>query len=80
SCNMYGGSPLMLRPVPKIGIIAFVTILYVSFSSSCLILCFCRALDPISLPYKASQLVKQHLLNFVRSLSTVLAFAYCLPR
>lgn len=38
----------------------------------------CRALDPVVLPTAASQLVKQRLLNFVRSLSTVLAFAYCL--
>ncbi|KAJ9670244.1 hypothetical protein PVL29_026657 [Vitis rotundifolia] len=38
----------------------------------------CRALDPIILPTEASQVVKQRLLNFVRSLSTVLAFACCL--
>ncbi|KAL2498937.1 Mechanosensitive ion channel protein 2 [Abeliophyllum distichum] len=38
----------------------------------------CRALDPMILPTEASQVVKQRLLNFVRSLSTVLAFAYCL--
>ncbi|KAJ7965815.1 Mechanosensitive ion channel protein chloroplastic-like [Quillaja saponaria] len=38
----------------------------------------CRALDPVVLPSEASQVVKQRLLNFVRSLSTVLAFAYCL--
>ncbi|XP_065875096.1 mechanosensitive ion channel protein 2, chloroplastic [Euphorbia lathyris] len=38
----------------------------------------CRALDPLILPTEASQVVKQRLLNFVRSLSTVLAFAYCL--
>ncbi|CAI9111450.1 OLC1v1011672C2 [Oldenlandia corymbosa var. corymbosa] len=38
----------------------------------------CRALDPVVLPTEASQLVKQRLLTFVRSLSTVLAFAYCL--
>ncbi|XP_075648974.1 mechanosensitive ion channel protein 3, chloroplastic isoform X2 [Castanea sativa] len=37
----------------------------------------CRALDPVVLPSEASQAVKQRLLNFVRSLSTVLAFAYC---
>ncbi|CAK7347259.1 unnamed protein product [Dovyalis caffra] len=39
---------------------------------------FCRALDPVVLPSEASQAVKQRLLNFVRSLSTVVAFAYCL--
>nr|GMD58323.1 Mechanosensitive ion channel protein 2, chloroplastic [Ipomoea batatas] len=39
---------------------------------------FCRALDPMMLPTEASQIVKQRLLNFIRSLSTVLAFAYCL--
>lgn len=38
----------------------------------------CNALDPIVLPTVASQTVKQRLLNFVQSLSTVLAFAYCL--
>ncbi|KAF4360116.1 hypothetical protein F8388_015985 [Cannabis sativa] len=38
----------------------------------------CRALDPVVLSSEASQAVKQRLLNFVRSLSTVLAFAYCL--
>ncbi|GFP92009.1 mechanosensitive ion channel protein 2 chloroplastic [Phtheirospermum japonicum] len=38
----------------------------------------CRALDPMMLPTEAGQIVKQRLLNFVRSLSTVLAFAYCL--
>ncbi|KAK6150344.1 hypothetical protein DH2020_015276 [Rehmannia glutinosa] len=38
----------------------------------------CRALDPMTLPTEAGQIVKQRLLNFVRSLSTVLAFAYCL--
>lgn len=39
-----------------------------------------RALDPVALPSEASQVVKQRLLNFVRSLSTVLAFAYCFSR
>lgn len=38
----------------------------------------CRALDPLILQSEASQAVKQRLLNFVQSLSTVLAFAYCL--
>ncbi|XP_027768661.1 mechanosensitive ion channel protein 2, chloroplastic-like isoform X3 [Solanum pennellii] len=38
----------------------------------------CRALDPMVLPTEASQIVKQRLLNFVKSLSTVLASAYCL--
>ncbi|KAK4480131.1 hypothetical protein RD792_013188 [Penstemon davidsonii] len=38
----------------------------------------CRAVDPMTLPTEAGQIVKQRLLNFVRSLSTVLAFAYCL--
>ncbi|XVF17360.1 hypothetical protein REPUB_Repub10bG0114400 [Reevesia pubescens] len=37
----------------------------------------CRTLDPLVLLTEASQIVKQRLLNFVRSLSTVLAFAYC---
>ncbi|XP_020212308.1 mechanosensitive ion channel protein 2, chloroplastic isoform X2 [Cajanus cajan] len=38
----------------------------------------CRALDPLVLPSETSQVVKQRLLNFVRSLSTVISFAYCL--
>jgi MscS family membrane protein len=38
----------------------------------------CRSLDPVVLPSEASQLVKFRLLTFVRSLSTVLAFAFCL--
>ncbi|KAF5180107.1 Mechanosensitive ion channel protein 2 protein [Thalictrum thalictroides] len=38
----------------------------------------CRALNPVVLPSEASQVVKQRLLNFARSLSTVLAFAFCL--
>ncbi|KAK2973503.1 hypothetical protein RJ640_020165 [Escallonia rubra] len=38
----------------------------------------CRALDPVVVSSEASQIVKQRLLTFVRSLSTVLAFAYCL--
>ncbi|KAK7307262.1 hypothetical protein VNO77_40164 [Canavalia gladiata] len=38
----------------------------------------CRALEPVVLPSETSQIVKERLLNFVRSLSTVLAFAYCL--
>ncbi|KAI7733069.1 hypothetical protein M8C21_033426, partial [Ambrosia artemisiifolia] len=38
----------------------------------------CRALDPIVLSSEASQIVKNRLLTFVKSLSTVLAFAYCL--
>ncbi|XP_051137468.1 mechanosensitive ion channel protein 2, chloroplastic-like isoform X2 [Andrographis paniculata] len=38
----------------------------------------CRTLDPMSLPTEGGQIVKQRLLTFVRSLSTLLAFAYCL--
>ncbi|XP_077216141.1 mechanosensitive ion channel protein 2, chloroplastic-like [Tasmannia lanceolata] len=38
----------------------------------------CRVLDHVILPSDASQAVKQRLLTFVGSLSTVLAFAYCL--
>ncbi|KAF2311732.1 hypothetical protein GH714_026446 [Hevea brasiliensis] len=40
----------------------------------------CRALNPVILHSEVSQAVKQRLLNFVQSLSTVLAFAYCLSR
>lgn len=39
-----------------------------------------RALDPLVLPTEASQIVKQRLLTFIKSLSAVLAFAYCLSR
>ncbi|KAK4359143.1 hypothetical protein RND71_021372 [Anisodus tanguticus] len=38
----------------------------------------CRAIDPLVLPTVASQAVKQRFLNFIRSLSTVMALAYCL--
>nr|TKV95407.1 hypothetical protein SEVIR_9G361200v2 [Setaria viridis] len=38
----------------------------------------CRGLDPVVLPSAASQAVKTRLITFVRSLSTVLAFAYIL--
>ena len=45
---------------------------YINYSIICV-----RALDPLTLSSEASQVVKQRLLNFMRSLSTVLAFAYC---
>ncbi|KAF7830011.1 mechanosensitive ion channel protein 3, chloroplastic-like isoform X1 [Senna tora] len=38
----------------------------------------CRALDPLVLTSETSQVVKQRVLNFVKSLSTVFSFAYCL--
>ncbi|KAL5714406.1 hypothetical protein ACHQM5_016372 [Ranunculus cassubicifolius] len=38
----------------------------------------CRAFDPVVLSSEASQSVKIRLLAFVRSISSVLAFAYCL--
>ncbi|KAH9624619.1 hypothetical protein KSS87_000774 [Heliosperma pusillum] len=38
----------------------------------------CRAVDPIILPSEASQAVKQRILHFIRSLSTMVAFAFCL--
>ncbi|KAF8100516.1 hypothetical protein N665_0222s0015 [Sinapis alba] len=41
-------------------------------------LLFCRTLDPIVLSSSASQAIKTRLLSFVRSMSTVLAFACCL--
>ncbi|XP_021743730.1 mechanosensitive ion channel protein 2, chloroplastic-like [Chenopodium quinoa] len=41
-------------------------------------LLICRALDPMILPSEASQVVKQRLLHFMRSFSTMVAFAYCL--
>lgn len=42
------------------------------------VIIICRAFDPIVLPSEASQAVKLRLMTFVRSLSTVLTFAYCL--
>lgn len=41
-------------------------------------ICICRAIDPLILPTVSSQAVKQRFLNFIRSLSTVMALAYCL--
>eukprot|EP00249_Psilotum_nudum_P019802 c27424_g1_i1 orf=782-3163(+) len=41
------------------------------------IIMICRSFDPIVLSTEASQVIKQRVLNFVRSLSTVLSFAYC---
>ncbi|KAL1310178.1 hypothetical protein HN51_052839 [Arachis hypogaea] len=41
------------------------------------VMLICRDLDPLVLPSETSQAVKQRLLSFVRSLSTVLTFAYC---
>ncbi|MED6109310.1 hypothetical protein PIB30_032178 [Stylosanthes scabra] len=41
------------------------------------VMLLCRDLDPLVLPSETSQAVKQRLLSFVRSLSTVLTFAYC---
>ncbi|XP_047319911.1 mechanosensitive ion channel protein 2, chloroplastic-like [Impatiens glandulifera] len=38
----------------------------------------CRVLEPVVLPSVTSQIVKQRLLNFVKSLSMVLALAYCM--
>ena len=39
-----------------------------------------RAFDPVVLSSERSQAIKQRFVNFVRSLSTVLAFAYCTNR
>ncbi|CAL5204591.1 unnamed protein product [Lathyrus oleraceus] len=104
------GSPILLRLIPALGIIAFAVygiepllrlsrILFLQRTDSSwkksssqyvmtsyfqpLLLwtgamLICRALDPIVLPSPNSQVVKQRLLNFVRSLSTVISFAYCL--
>ncbi|KAK7282892.1 hypothetical protein RIF29_11998 [Crotalaria pallida] len=104
------GSPVLLRLIPALGLIAFTIyglepllrlgrILFLQRTDSSwkksrsqyimtsyfqpLLLwsgamLICRALDPLVLPSEASQVVKQRLLNFVRSLSTVISFAYCL--
>ncbi|EXC16646.1 Mechanosensitive ion channel protein 3 [Morus notabilis] len=93
------GSPLVLKLISAVGIIAFAawglgplrsdsnwkksTSHYVMTSYIQPLLLWtgttliCRALDSVGLPTDVSQAVKQRLLNFVRSLSTVLAFAYC---
>lgn len=104
------GSPLVLKLIPAVGIIAFAAwglgplvrlgrviffdrtdsnwkksrshYVMTSYIQPLLLwtgaTLLCRALDPVVLPTEASQAVKQRLLNFIRSLSTVLAFAYCL--
>ncbi|KAL2339998.1 hypothetical protein Fmac_007938 [Flemingia macrophylla] len=41
------------------------------------VMLICRDLDPLVLPSETIQAIKQRLLSFVRSLSTVLTFAYC---
>ncbi|KAK7410462.1 hypothetical protein VNO78_01261 [Psophocarpus tetragonolobus] len=41
------------------------------------VMLICRDLDPLVLPSETIQAMKQRLLSFVRSLSTVLTFAYC---
>ncbi|KAG0627761.1 hypothetical protein M758_2G226300 [Ceratodon purpureus] len=41
------------------------------------IILICRAFDPVVLGTEASHAIKQRFVNFVRSLSTVLAFAFC---
>ncbi|CAI8595505.1 unnamed protein product [Vicia faba] len=38
----------------------------------------CRSFESVILPTETSQVVKERLLSFVKSLSTVVAFAYCL--
>ncbi|OVA10481.1 Mechanosensitive ion channel MscS [Macleaya cordata] len=110
SYNTLCGSPLVLKLVPAISIIAFSVwglaplmrlsrnlflhrndnswkksrthYVMTSYLQPLLLwtgaTLICRAVDPIVLPSEASQAVKQRLVIFVRSLSTVLAFAYCL--
>ncbi|KAK7311686.1 hypothetical protein RJT34_09976 [Clitoria ternatea] len=41
------------------------------------VMLICRDLDPVVLPSETSQAMKQRLLSFLRSLSTMLTFAYC---
>ncbi|CAM6114783.1 unnamed protein product [Calypogeia fissa] len=41
------------------------------------VIVICRAFDPVVLSSEASHAVKGRFINFVRSLSTVLAFAFC---
>lgn len=41
------------------------------------VMLICRDLDPLVLSSETSQAIKQRLLSFVRSLSTVLTFAHC---
>ncbi|XP_048226695.1 mechanosensitive ion channel protein 2, chloroplastic isoform X2 [Ricinus communis] len=110
SYNALSGSPLVLKLIPAISIIAFASwglgpllrlgrIIFLhgsdnnwkkssthyvltSYLQPLLLwtgaILVCRALDPVVLQSEANQAVKQRLLNFVRSLSTVMAFAYCL--
>lgn len=41
------------------------------------VMLICRGFDPLVLQSETSPIIKQRLLSFVRSLSTVLTFAYC---
>ena len=44
------------------------------------VIVLCRAFEPIVLDSVASQAIKQRFTNFVRSLATVLTFAFCTAR
>ncbi|KAK3009064.1 hypothetical protein RJ639_014384 [Escallonia herrerae] len=93
SCSAIQGKSLVLKFIPAVGIVVFAKsdnswrksrMHYVMTSYLRPLLLWtgatliCRALDPVVVSSEASQIVKQRLLTFVRSLSTVLAFAYCL--
>ncbi|KAF7129311.1 hypothetical protein RHSIM_Rhsim10G0172800 [Rhododendron simsii] len=108
SCTTFQGSPIVLKLVSAVGIIAFAvwglgpvtlqsrhkndssskksdTGTYHATTSYLLplllwtgVTLICRELDPVVLPSEGSQIVKQRILNFIRSLSTVLALAYYL--
>jgi hypothetical protein len=41
------------------------------------IILICRAFDPVVLATEESHAIKQRFVNFVQSLATVLAFAFC---
>ncbi|KAG5529602.1 hypothetical protein RHGRI_030100 [Rhododendron griersonianum] len=108
SCITFQDSPIVLKLVSAVGIIAFAvwglgplirqgrhkndcsskksdTGTYHVTTSYLLplllwtgVTLICRELDPVVLPSEGSQIVKQRILNFIRSLSTVLALAYYL--
>ncbi|XLR19553.1 hypothetical protein S83_047465, partial [Arachis hypogaea] len=103
SINQIHSNPVILKFMPSVAIIVFVTCqirkllfqrsdnswkkskthyIVASYLRPLLLwtgaILFCRALQLVILPTETSQVIKERLLHFVRSLSTVLTFAYCL--
>uniref|UniRef100_A0A7I4A347 MscS-Like mechanosensitive ion channel n=1 Tax=Physcomitrium patens TaxID=3218 RepID=A0A7I4A347_PHYPA len=62
----------LIRPIPTEDI-NHIAVMFVNYGAQLLK----RAFDPVVLGTEASQAIKQRFVNFIRSLSTVLAFAFC---